>query len=120
MLQPKFHLPATFEGIEQLKPQVWAPLSRLWRTAEDDTRRQLLVAARLKPNVSLTVAQTEMAGIGERLQRANPKLNEAWTVSVFPFEVEDTAPKLHRALLVPARSPCALPWVRRGRASSRN
>jgi putative ABC transport system permease protein len=100
VLPPKFHLPATWEGMDQLKPAVWAPLARLWRTAEDDTRRQLLVTARLKPNVSLAQTRTEMAGIADRLARANPELNEGWTVSVFPFEVEDTAPKLHRALLV--------------------
>jgi putative ABC transport system permease protein len=99
-LPPRFHLPATFEGMDQLKPQVWTPLSRLFRTAEDDTRPQLLVTARLKPNVSLAQARTEMAGIADRLQRADPKLNQGWTVSVFPFEVEDTAPQLHRALLV--------------------
>jgi hypothetical protein len=56
--------------MDQLKPEVWAPLSRLWLTAEDDIRRQLLVTARLKPNVALAQARTEMAGIGERLQRA--------------------------------------------------
>ena len=100
VLPPKFHLPATYEGMDQLKPEVCAPLARLWRTPEDDTRPQLLVTARLKPNISLAQARTEMAGIADRLQRADPKLNEGWTVSVFPFEVEDTAPKLHRALLV--------------------
>ena len=100
VLPPKFHLPATWEGMDQLKPAVWTPLSRLFRTAEDDTQRQLLVPARLKPNISLAQARTEMAGIADRLARADPKLNEGWTVSLYPFEVEDTAPKLHRALLV--------------------
>jgi putative ABC transport system permease protein len=100
VLPPKFHLPATWEGMDQLKPQVWAPLSRLWRTAADDTQRQLLVTARLKPNVSLAQARTEMASIAKRLGSADPKLNEGWTVSVFPFAEEDTAPELHRALLV--------------------
>jgi putative ABC transport system permease protein len=100
VLPPKFHLPATWEGMDQLKPAVWTPLSRLFRTAEDDTPRQLLVPARLKPNVSLAQARTEMTGIAERLGHTDPKLNEGWTVSVFPFNVEDTAPELHRALLV--------------------
>ena len=58
VLPPKFHLPATFEGMDQLKPDVWAPLSCLWNTADDDRRRQLLVAARLKPGVSLGQAHT--------------------------------------------------------------
>jgi Acidobacterial duplicated orphan permease len=100
VLPAKFHLPATWEGMDQLKPQVWTPLSRLWKTAEDDTRRQLLVTARLKPNVSLAQARSEMTGISERLAKSDPKLDEGWAVSVYPFEVEDTAPQLHRALLV--------------------
>ena len=100
VLPPKFHLPATWEGMDQLKPAVWVPLTRLWRTADDDTQRQLLVTARLKANVSLAQARTEMEGIAQRLARADPKLDEGWTANVFPFEVEDTEPKLHRALLV--------------------
>jgi hypothetical protein len=39
--------------MDQRKPDLWMPLSRLWKTGDDDTLRQLLVAARLKPGVSL-------------------------------------------------------------------
>src|SRR5262249_44436896 len=78
----------------------WVPLSRLWNTADDDARRQLYVAARLKPGVSLDQARTGMAGVAQRLAQADPRLNEGWKTSVFPFEVEDTAPTLHRALYV--------------------
>src|SRR5262249_46385981 len=99
-LPPKFHLPALWEGMDQRKPDVWIPLSRLWKKGDDDMQRQLLVAARLKPCVSLTQARTEMAGIADRLGKADPKLNEDWTITVFPFSVEDTAPTLHRALYV--------------------
>ena len=53
VLPPKFHLPAMWEGMDQKKPEVWVPLSRLWRTAADDTKRQLYVIAKLKPGVSL-------------------------------------------------------------------
>lgn len=100
VLPPEFHLPATWEGTGQLKPEVWAPLSRLWNTAEDDTLRQLLVAARLKSGVSLAQARTEMAGIAQRLEKTDPKLDQGWRTNVFPFQVEDTAPQLHRALYV--------------------
>ena len=100
VLPPKFHLPATWEGMDQDNPEVWAPLSRLWNTAEDDARRQLLVMARLRPRISPARARTEMAGIAVRLGQADPKLNDGWTTSVYPFAVEDTAPKLHRALYV--------------------
>jgi putative ABC transport system permease protein len=98
VLPPKFHLPSTAEGLDQWKPEVWVPLSRL--SADDPSRRQLLVTARMKRGVTLAQARTEMAGIAKRLEKADPKSNEGWTAAVFPFEVEDAAPTLHRALYV--------------------
>jgi putative ABC transport system permease protein len=89
-----------WQGMDQKKPEVWVPLSRLWRTAADDTRRQLYVIAKLKPDVSLDQARTEMKGISERLAKADPDLNGGWQTAVFPFHVEDTAPTLHLALYV--------------------
>ena len=100
VLPPKFHLPAMWEGMDQKKPEVWVPLSRLWRTAADDTKRQLHVIAKLKPAVSLAQARAEMKGISERQAKADPALNEGWQTAVFPFSVEDTAPTLHLALYV--------------------
>lgn len=100
VLPPRFHLPATWEGMDQKKPEVWVPLSRLFNTPQDDGQRQLMVMAKLKPGVSLALARTEMAGIAERLQKADPQLNEHWTTAVHPFSVEDTAPSLYRALYV--------------------
>ena len=89
-----------WEGMDQKKPEVWVPLSRLWRTAADDTRRQLYVIAKLKPDVSLGQARTEMKGISERLAKADPDLNGGWQTTISPFHVEDTAPTLHLALYV--------------------
>ncbi len=100
VLPPKFHLPAMWEGMDQKKPEVWVPLSRLWRTTEDETRRQLYVIAKLKPEVSLAQSRTEMKGIAERLAKTDPALNDGWQAAVFPFRVEDTAPNLHLALYV--------------------
>jgi putative ABC transport system permease protein len=100
VLPPKFHLPAMWEGMDQKKPEVWVPLSRLWRTAADDSKRQLYVVAKLKAGVPLAQARAEMKGIAERLAKADPALNEGWQVAVFPFRVEDTAPTLHLALYV--------------------
>jgi putative ABC transport system permease protein len=100
VLPPRFHLPSTHEGDDQVKPDVWVPLSRLFRTAEDETQRQLLVAARLKPGVSLAQARAEMSGITANLAKTNPNLDEGWSVAVYPFDVEDTSPSLHRALFV--------------------
>jgi putative ABC transport system permease protein len=98
VLPPRFHLPATWEGEDQLRPEVWVPLSRLWRKPEDDTARQLLVTARLKPGVSVSQARAEMTALMESLAKEDPKLNEVWRASVFPFAEEDASPKLRRAL----------------------
>ena len=100
VLPPKFHLPATWEGMDQRKPDVWVPLSHLWNSPNDDANRQLLVMARLRPGVSLAQSRTEMAAIAQRLSQSDKKLDEGWTAAVFPFEVEDTSPTLHLALYV--------------------
>jgi putative ABC transport system permease protein len=100
ILPAQFHLPATSHGQDQLKPDLWVPLSRLWATPETDRERQLFVVARIKPGVPLAQARTEMAGIAKRLEAADPKQYKSWTATVFPFAVEDAAPTLHRALYV--------------------
>ncbi|MCC6364609.1 MAG: ABC transporter permease [Bryobacterales bacterium] len=100
VLPPRFHLPSTDGGDDQLKPEVWVPLPRLFKTVGDDNQRQLLVAARLKPGVTLAQARAEMAAIAARLATANPQLDEGWSAAISTFEAEDTSPKLHRALLV--------------------
>jgi putative ABC transport system permease protein len=100
VLPERFHLPAMWQGMDQKKPEVWAPLSRLWNSAEEETKHQLFVAARIAPGNTLAQARTQMDGIEQRLAELNPKHNKGWLVSVFPFEVEDTAPSLHRALYV--------------------
>lgn len=100
VLPKKFHLPAMWEGMDQKKPEVWIPLSRLWRTADDDARRQLYVIAKLKPGVSLAQSETEMQGIAKRLELADPTFNTGWKLGIYPFQQEDTAPTLHRALYV--------------------
>jgi putative ABC transport system permease protein len=100
VLPPRFHLPAMWEGMDQKKPEVWAPLSRLWNSPEDETKHQLFAAARLRPGATLAQARTEMTAIEQRLAKLNPKYNKGYTASVFPFEVEDTSPTLHRSLYV--------------------
>jgi putative ABC transport system permease protein len=100
VLPPRFHLPAVAQGMDQMKPQVWVPLSRLWKSADDETEHQLYVAARLAPGATLAQARTQMDGIEQRLAEQNPSYNKGWTASVYPFEVEDTSPTLHRALYV--------------------
>jgi predicted permease len=97
VLEKKFHLPATWEGMDQRRPEVWVPLSRLWGKPEEDHRKQLLVPARLKPGVTLTRARDEMDAISKRLQTADPR-NTGWTTNVQMFAAEDSSPQLRQAL----------------------
>ncbi len=100
VLPPRFHLPSTNEGEDQLTPGVWVPLSRLSQIDSDEHAHQLYVAARLKRGVSLVQARREMSGIAERLQKSDPKFNEGWSTAVFPFSVEDSGAELHLAIYV--------------------
>jgi putative ABC transport system permease protein len=100
VLPPRFHLPSTDEGEEQLKPDVWVPLSGLFKTPEDDAARQLLVVARLKPGASMAQARAEMSGIAQNLAKSDPKLDEGWSVAITSFAVEGASPTLQRALWV--------------------
>ena len=100
VLPANFHLPATYEGTEQVNADVWVPLSRVWQRPQDDAVRQLYVAARMKPGVTLAQARAEMDGIAHRLQASQKEIDEGWVASVFPFATEETGPEVHRAIYV--------------------
>jgi predicted permease len=100
VLPAGFHLPATYEGSDQEKPEVWVPLSRLPTRAEQERERTLNVMARLKRGATLTQARTEMDAIAQRLQKSHPEFDEGWLTSVFDIRTEDTDPEVHRALYV--------------------
>lgn len=99
VLPPKFHLPATSQGQDQVKADVWAPLSRIWITPADDKSLRLQVAARLKPGVTVVRARADMETIAQRLAQSDEELT-GWTATVFNFQTEDTGPELHRAIYV--------------------
>ena len=42
VLPPRFHLPAVAQGMDQMKPDVWVPLSRLWKSADRRNRTPAL------------------------------------------------------------------------------
>ena len=98
VLPPRFHLPSTYEGDDQLKADIWVPLSRLWDGLQNEHDRVLNVPARLRPGVTLAQARAEMAGIAKRLEHSEGEFDEGWQTAVFPFSVEDTKPEVHRAL----------------------
>jgi len=100
VLPPRFHVPSTYEGEDQVNADVWLPLSRLWNKPADERERSLNVPARLKPGVTLAQARTEMEGIARRLENSDGDFDKGWHTAVFPFSVEDTSPTVHRALFV--------------------
>jgi predicted permease len=100
VLPPRFHLPSTYEGENQLTPGVWLPFSRWSKGAENDYKRELLVAARLKSGVSLAQARSEMEAIALSLQKTDEEHDKGWHTAVFPFSIEDTSPSLRSALYV--------------------
>jgi len=99
VMPPEFHVPSTWEGFDQIKPDLWAPLSLTMDHGTNPADRVLDVAARLKPGVSLERARAEMSGIAARLAQSD-EFDAGVSASVFPFSVEDADPKVHRALYV--------------------
>src|SRR5262249_7630441 len=100
VLPPSFHLPSTHEGTDQLKPEVWVPLSRLPHTDAEERNRELRVIARMKLGVTLAQARTEMEAVMERVKKSDPDFANGWTTSVFELRTEDTNPEIHQALYV--------------------
>jgi putative ABC transport system permease protein len=97
VLPPRFHLPSTREGSDQLKPEVWLPVPP---PQAKNPPRDLLVLAHLKPGVTVAQARAEMAAIGDRLAKSDAEHNEGWTTSLFDLRTEDTEPEVHQALYV--------------------
>jgi putative ABC transport system permease protein len=59
---------------DRFNSQFWVPLTLRTNQANPD-QRSVLVMGRLKEGVSLAQAQAEMKGIGDQLQKENPKPN---------------------------------------------
>ena len=101
VLPPDFHLPATREGQEQRKPDLWVPYDP---SAQNDpvelNRRKMQVFGRLKPNVTLAQAREEMNSIGRALASEDATLNASFGVNLFPVYVEDIGKEQRRNLFV--------------------
>jgi putative ABC transport system permease protein len=101
VLPANFHLPATREGSEQRKPDIWIPYEPpAQRKQAELDRLKVQVFARLRPGVSLDQARQEMEVIGKRLEEQNPALNAGFGTNVFPVYVEDVGKELRRNLMV--------------------
>ncbi len=101
VLPAHFYLPASREGTEQRKPDIFIPYEPMaQRTALELNRLKIQVYARLRPGISIEQARAEMEVIGKRLEEQNPTLNAGFGVNIFPVYVEDVGKDLRRNLLV--------------------
>lgn len=75
-------MPASFR-IPIDEPALFAPLAEDLATA---SRRNdyLVVIGRLKPSATVESAQTELAGVMQRLEQQFPQTNAGWSVAVVP------------------------------------
>ncbi|HKT80161.1 MAG TPA: ABC transporter permease [Vicinamibacterales bacterium] len=99
-LPPDFALPATMNGENQGRPDVFIPLSRGWTRPEMDRMNVLHVAAKLKPAVTLAQARQELQSISARLSDSDLDrfpLKEAY---VYTFQSEYHSDDLSRALFL--------------------
>jgi putative ABC transport system permease protein len=101
VLPATFHLPASREGGEQRKPQLWIPYDGTeQKNAVEFHRRKMQVYARLKPSVTLAQARAEMDAIAKQLAIEDPTQNAGFGANIFSLSVEDTGKDLRRNLLV--------------------
>ncbi len=101
VLPPQFRLPATREGQEQSKPEVWVPYESSAQTNTTEfNRRKMRVFARLNDNVSLDQARAEMNAIAAQLAQEDPTQNAGFGANVFSVYSEDVGKDQRRNLLV--------------------
>ena len=79
--------------------EVMAPLALTPELASNRDNHTYYVVGRLKPNVSLPLAQTDLSTIAARLEKDYPQANTGHGVVVYPI-VEDTVRFYARALWV--------------------
>ncbi len=80
-------LPAGFRVLDRAV-DVYVPLAMNMNDPRLAGARMLMVAARLKPGVTLAQAQSEMDGIGAQLELSNPTLDRGWRPNVFRIQDE--------------------------------
>jgi predicted permease len=78
--------------------QIWAPI-QLERGDRFRQGRYLRVIARLKPGVSITQAQADLAAVAQRISEERPESSRDWTASVIAL-FEQTTGNVSRPLLL--------------------
>jgi predicted permease len=95
-------MPETFQFFGEENP-VFEPLTLARDWESQKTQRgtgSWRVVGRLKPNVLLSQAQSEMTSIAQRLEQAYPDANKGLNVNVVPFYLQLTASNLRLAIWI--------------------
>ncbi len=100
VLPARFELPPLMEGTDQKRPYVWIPLSRVWKTASDDTAFHLQVIAQRKANVSVDQIRVAVNALQTRLNKADGERYPLTQTSIFPLHEEAQSPYINLALYV--------------------
>jgi predicted permease len=90
-------MPENF-SFPKISAEVWTPLP-LARTEERRDGRFLVVAARLKPGVSIDQARQDMLRVADFTTKARPDYNKNWSANVYPM-LEDATRGVSRPLWV--------------------
>jgi putative ABC transport system permease protein len=72
-------------------PELWLPLaepSDFWHHDENRVNRTLIAIARIKSNVTLAQAQSEMNALAMRQAREHPTSHAGWTIALRPLPLQ--------------------------------
>lgn len=101
VLPKEFYLPASRDGAEQRKPDVWVPYDPADASnVVEFNRRKMQTYGRLADGVTIEQARDELRAISEKLAKENPTLNAGYSANVFPVYIEDVGQELRRNLLI--------------------
>jgi putative ABC transport system permease protein len=77
-------MPASFQ-FPGPNAEVWAPLAFNAEQSQEHGGHYVGAIGRLKPNVSLKAASTEMKSIAQRMEKTYPESNTGWSVKLTPL-----------------------------------
>ena len=101
VLPKEFHLPASRDGSDQRKPDLWVPYDPAdTNNVVEFNRRKMQTYGRLADSVTIEQARDELRAISGQLAKENPTLNAGYSANVFPVYVEDVGQELRRNLLI--------------------
>jgi len=92
VMRPGFNFPRGAEmpaGYALMaQTDVWLPYADSAEYWRDDDTRDFIAMGRLKPELTLEQAQTEMTGIAQREAQAYPKTHTGWTIHLCPLALQ--------------------------------